>query len=129
LPRTPARTPDADHNHLSSTTAQPRIDLPEAVRLTDLAMNACNLSGLAHEFPRVMEAAWDDVRTRGGGTDQANHHPLAVLWLIKMTELAGLCVTAADTGARGADGIWLGDAIQRAFNWLREHSRHISAAS
>jgi hypothetical protein len=104
-------------------TATPRLTLPEAAHLTNVAMDAVNLSGLSHDFPRIMETVWDDVRMRGGGTDQANHHPLAVLWLIKMTELAGLCVTAADTGVRGADGLWLGDAIQRAFNWLREHSR------
>ncbi len=83
----------------------------DAARLTDAAMYACNLSGLAHDFPRVMEAAWNDVRAAGGGTAQANTHPLAVLWLVKMTELAGLSVSDLGTGA-----------IHRAFAWLRERA-------
>jgi hypothetical protein len=93
------------------TNTRPALSLRGAAHLTEAAMDACNLSGLAHDFPRIMETVWDDVRARGGGTDQANTHPLAVLWLVKMAELAGLM-------ARDTD-----DRIHRAFTWLREHTR------
>lgn len=101
---------------MTTTSALPRLTLPEAARLTELAMTACNLSGLSHDFPRVMEAVWDDVRSRGEGTDAANHHPLAVLWLVKMAELARLVVD--DAGS---------DAIHQAFAWLREHTTEPAA--
>jgi hypothetical protein len=87
------------------------LTLAEAATLTEHAMDACNLSGLAHDFPRIMETVWDDVRARGGGTDQANTHPLAVLWLVKMAELAGLVTSDID------------DRIHRAFVWLRDSTR------
>jgi len=74
-------------------------------------MDACNLSGVAHDFPRVMEAVCDDVHALGGGTDQANTHPLAVLWLVKMAELAGLTTDAPNP-----------DTVHQAFEWLRTHS-------
>lgn len=106
---------------MSTTTPETRLSLAEAVRDTDLAMEAVNLSGLAHSFPEIMNAAWDDVRTRGGGTDQANRHPLSVLWVTKMAQLAGLCVTAPDPGFQGADGTLGGGAIHDAFVWLRSH--------
>jgi hypothetical protein len=93
------------------TNTRPALSLREAAHLTEAAMDACNLSGLAHDFPRIMETVWDDVRSRGGGTDQANTHPLAVLWLVKMAELAGLWVDD-----RRLDST----AIRDAFEWLRE---------
>jgi hypothetical protein len=95
-----------------SNTLQPCLTLAEAATLAEHAMDACNLSGLAHDFPRIMETVWDDVRSRGGGTDQANTHPLAVLWLVKMAELAGLWVDD-----RRLDST----AIRDAFAWLRAH--------
>src|SRR5579864_2429832 len=92
------------------------LPLPEAARLTEVAMNACNLSGLAHDFPRIMAAAHDDVHARIGGTDEVNTHPLAILWLVKMAELAGLATD--DAGS---------DAIHRAFVWLREQDAGVSS--
>jgi hypothetical protein len=97
---------------MSTDTLQPCLTLTEAATLTEHAMDACNLSGLAHDFPRIMETAWDDVRTRGGGTAEANTHPLAVLWLVKMAELAALSVGDPDSGA-----------VHRAFAWLRERAQ------
>lgn len=85
------------------------LTLGEAAHVTNLAMDACNLSGLAHDFPDIMEAVWDDVRAHGGGTDQANTHPLSVLWVQKMADLAGLTVDALDPAT-----------LERAFAWLRE---------
>jgi len=93
---------------MSPAAAAPRLTLAEAVDLTHVAMDACNLSGLAHDFPRVMQAVWDDVHARNGGTREANTHPLTVLWVQKMAELAGLLV-----------GMDSGDGLHEAFAWLR----------
>ena len=88
-----------------------RLTLAEAATLSDAAMNACNLSGLAYDFPRIMEAVWDDVHLHGGGTDQANTHPLTVLWVQKMADLAGLVVDTPNPAT-----------IQHAFDWLRQQA-------
>jgi hypothetical protein len=58
-------------------------------RETLLMLDACNLSGLGHSFSKeVLPAIWEEVRARGGGTDQVNRHPLSVLWTMKMASLA-----------------------------------------
>ena len=93
---------------MSPTAAAPRLTLAEAVELTHVAMDACNLSGLAHDFPRVMQAVWDDVNARNGGTREANTHPLTVLWVQKMAELAELPI-----------GVDSEDGLHEAFAWLR----------
>jgi len=98
---------------MSTAPSRARLTLAEAARLTDAAMDACNLSGLAHDFPRIMEAVWDDVNTHGGGTESANRHPLAILWLQKMTELAGLSVDVPGV-----------NTIHHAFVWLATQTRH-----
>jgi len=93
---------------MSPTAAAPRLTLADAVELTHVAMDACNLSGLAHDLPRVMQAVWDDVNARHGGTREANTHPLTVLWVQKMAELAELPI-----------GVDREDRLHEAFAWLR----------
>jgi len=85
-----------------------RLTLAAAVELTHIAMDACNLSGLSHDFPRVMQAVWDDVNARNGGTREANTHPLTMLWVQKMAEPAGLTI-----------GVDSEDGLHEAFTWLR----------
>jgi hypothetical protein len=56
---------------------------------TLLMLDACNLSGLGHDFSKeIIPAIWEDVRQNGSGTAEFNRHPLAVLWTMKMASLA-----------------------------------------
>ncbi len=54
----------------------------EAIDVQD----ACNLSGVARSFARVMS----DLREHGMGTSEANYHPIARAWIDKMASLAGI---------------------------------------
>ncbi len=76
----------------------------DAYRKTLLMFDACNLSGLAHSFSKeILPAIWDEVRARGGGTEQVNRHPLCVLWTMKMASLAaGECLGEKCVEAFGA---------------------------
>ena len=47
--------------------------------------DACNLSGVVHAFSRAMTA----IREDSEGTDEANHHPIAVLFADKIMSLTG----------------------------------------
>ncbi|GEM_PF-5300352 len=53
---------------MPSSPAHIRFTVAQVAHPTDLALDACNLSCLAHDFPPIMEAVWDDVRAQGGGT-------------------------------------------------------------
>jgi len=48
--------------------------------------DACNLSGVAHSFARAMS----DLLAHDLSTDQANAHPIAVVWADKIADLVGL---------------------------------------
>lgn len=47
--------------------------------------NACNLSGVAQSFARVMI----DLGEHTKGTDERNTHPVAILWADKIAHLTG----------------------------------------
>ena len=47
--------------------------------------NACNLSGVVHAFARAMSA----IRESTNGTEEANRHPVAVLFADKIMDLVG----------------------------------------
>lgn len=47
--------------------------------------DACNLSGVVHAFSRAMSA----VRKHTNGTDEANTHPVALLFADKIMDLVG----------------------------------------
>ena len=107
---------------MSSTTVDRRIDLPEAVRLTNLAMNACNLS----VWLMSSRGSWrlrGTMSTRAAAPIRPTTTHSRCSRLVKMAELAGLCVEAPDAGNRTEDGFFSGGAIHHAFNWLREQSR------
>ena len=53
------------------------------------AQDACNLSGVAHSFSRVMSKIWDEADRLGKGTDWVNTHPIAVLYASKIASLSG----------------------------------------
>jgi hypothetical protein len=60
-------------------------DWQDAIQVQD----ACNLSGVVHSLAEVMTRVWDDVHTHHGGTHAVNTHPLVVLYLDKLWDLAG----------------------------------------
>jgi hypothetical protein len=53
----------------------------EAIQVQD----ACNLSGVAHGFARAMS----DLMDHTNGTEERNHHPIAILWADKIASLTG----------------------------------------
>lgn len=52
-----------------------------------LVQNACNLCGVAQSFARAMIDLGEHCHT---GTTERNTHPITILWLDKMTSLAGI---------------------------------------
>ncbi len=53
------------------------------------AQDACNLSGIAHSFSRVMNKIWAEARaTDNDNTNWVNTHPIAVLYASKIGSLA-----------------------------------------
>ncbi len=61
------------------------------------AQDACNLSGLIHDWSRSMtelrEVLKDDPNF---GTDMINFHPISILWATKVADLVGYCITDYD---------------------------------
>lgn len=76
---------------------------------TILMMDACNLSGLARSFSKeIVPAIREEVRSNGGGTQEVNTHPLAVLWTTKMASLAAgecLCFFCTEIFRRAYDEV------------------------
>lgn len=54
--------------------------------------NACNLSGVVHTLTERMADVWAEAHELGQGTEYVNRHPLVVLYLDKLTQLAGLYI-------------------------------------
>ena len=59
--------------------------------------NASNLSGVAHSLANITSKVWAEVRETGG-TEDVNKHPVIILFLDKMNQLAGLQNLSADSG-------------------------------
>lgn len=51
---------------------------------------ACNLSGVVHSLAEALPIIRDEVRASGGGTDEINRHPVVVLFVDKLADLAGV---------------------------------------
>jgi hypothetical protein len=49
--------------------------------------DACNLSGVVHGFSRAITRLRELLPN--AGTDEINHHPIAVLWADKIKDVAG----------------------------------------
>ena len=64
-----------------------------------LAQDACNLSGVAHQFSRTLPRVWAEARAAEQGTDFVNRHPLVILYVAKMADLAGLAPTGSMSSA------------------------------
>jgi len=55
---------------------------------------ACNLSGLVHEFSRVMTRLWEIQRDeKCGGTDWVNSNAVTRIWVNKLASLTGESTT------------------------------------
>jgi hypothetical protein len=53
------------------------------------AQSASNLSGVVLQFARDMRRINEEVRAQGGGTDQANKHPVCRLYAEQIAWLTG----------------------------------------
>ena len=74
----------------------------EALAREALAVqDACNLSGVAHSFARVMSALCDRVPS----TDNRNKHPIAILWADKIAHLTGTQQYGIDAVQRAYDDV------------------------
>lgn len=60
-------------------------ELKRAAKDALTVQDACNLSGVVHAFSRAMSV----VRESTNGTDEANTHPIAVLFADKIMDLVG----------------------------------------
>jgi len=70
------------------------MNIKEAAKKCLFAQDACNLSGLVHSFPGIMEAVIEDCRAKGNdSTDARNRHPIVRLYVDKLVWLSG-----SDTG-------------------------------
>lgn len=64
--------------------------------------NACNLSGVAHRFARVMS----DLCALGLDTDARNRHPIAILWSDKIAHLTGTQIVGEDGVMQAYDAVY-----------------------
>lgn len=62
---------------------------PEQYKRAIDVQNACNLSGVVHDFSRVMTRVWVEARKVGRGTDWVNTHPLVILYSNKISSMCG----------------------------------------
>ena len=60
-------------------------ELKKAAQDALAVQDACNLSGVVHAFSRAMTV----IRENTNGTDEANRHPIAVLFADKIADLTG----------------------------------------
>lgn len=47
------------------------MNIKDAAKNTLFAQDACNLSGLVHSFPKIMEAVMEDCRANGKNSTDA----------------------------------------------------------
>ena len=52
------------------------------------SQSACNLSGIVHQFSRVMDKLWNEAREGNHGTDWVNQHPISRLYAEQIFFLA-----------------------------------------
>jgi hypothetical protein len=52
------------------------------------SQTACNLSGIVHQFSRIMDKIWNEANKNGHGTDWVNQHPISRLFAEQIFFLA-----------------------------------------
>jgi hypothetical protein len=66
------------------------MTIREAADTALMIQNAANLSGVAHTFAEVLSRAiWPEAHRIGEGTFWVNSHPIATLFISKMSDLNG----------------------------------------
>lgn len=61
----------------------------EAAQAALDCQDGCNSSGILLTFTDAMLAICEEAHRRGEGTQWKNTHPVAILFLLKLSELAG----------------------------------------
>jgi hypothetical protein len=69
----------------------------EAAQAALDCQDACNSSGILMTFTDAMLAICEEAHRRGEGTRWKNTHPIAILFLLKLSELAGCGSTLDQT--------------------------------
>jgi len=67
----------------------------EAGKMAIAVQDACNLSGVVQTWAKVVSALWAYAHEHGHGTTWVNQHPVNVLFVDKVAQLA--CYTASGT--------------------------------
>lgn len=67
----------------------PKSLTPQDYKDAILVQDACNLSGVAKSFSKMLEKIWAEARKQGKGTEWVNQHPICVLFVDKMASLSG----------------------------------------
>ena len=67
------------------------MTIKEAAKTALDVQDACNLSGVVFSFAKVMQVICDEAHRLGKGTDWKNRHPIVILFLDKLADLAGCC--------------------------------------
>ena len=62
---------------------------PEQYKRAIDVQDASNLSGVVHDFSRVMTRVWVEARREGMGTDWVNAHPIVILYSNKISSMCG----------------------------------------
>lgn len=52
------------------------------------SQTACNLSGIVHQFSRILHKLWNEAQAKGHGTDWVNQHPISRLYAEQIFFLA-----------------------------------------
>jgi hypothetical protein len=65
------------------------MTIQEAAQRALDVQDACNLSGVLHAFDKAIDAAWEEARRQGKGTDFVNRHSIVTVFLSKLVDLNG----------------------------------------
>jgi len=74
---------------------------------------ACNLSGVTFSFAEMMHRLCDETNACKQGTAWRNHHPLVILWVDKLADLANV----RPAGGMEAYSAALREAERRVADW------------
>jgi hypothetical protein len=65
-----------------------KLTLQQAAKQVIMLQDACNLSGLVHDFPNMINAVWEEARRQEKGTDWVNTHPIVIMMVSKLGDLS-----------------------------------------
>lgn len=65
-----------------------KLTLKQAAQVVIDCQNACNLSGLVHDFPNIVRAVREESDRLCKGTVWINTHPIVVMMVSKLADLS-----------------------------------------